>query len=282
MERIVEKVEKITEVIESRFPGYNVKVNPVHKNNVTKTGITIGNFDENGTMFPTFYLENYKTVEELMEAITFVLSSDLPEVNVSVLQNPDNIFYCIIGKHNTEMLSDVIYSEIPDTNLVKLYRVLAGQDKSGIKSAIIRKSIAETNGWSDDFIFKKGEENTPKLFQPKVMDLSAMFGFPGLEETKMDVLSNQTGINGAAALFYPDIMDKILLPEETRAVVLPSSIHEVIVVHGTEIETTEDYSELHTMVTSINGNPDCIQKEDILTNSIYLYTKEDGLKEIIF
>ena len=272
----MERIE-IKEIIEKSFPGYQVTIASVSKNNMKKTGITIRKPGEE--IAPTVFLEDFKTENELLEFLPSVLDMELPKFNNSVLQDPNNIFYYIVGDHNTELLKDSIYQKIPDTNLVKLYRVLVNKDDTGVQSTIIKKNM---NDWTDDFIFQKGEENTPKLFPPKMMDLGAMFGFPELEETKMEVLSNQAGINGAAALFYPDIMDKVLLPGETKAVILPSSVHEVIVVHGKEIEESDDFTDLYEMVKSINGDPSMIRKEDILTDSIYLYKKGDEIKEIIF
>ena len=59
-------------------------------------------------------------------------------------------------------------------------------------------------------------------------------------------------------------------------VILPSSIHEVLVI-SKQSEMASDLKMLKETVMAVNGDEDCIPPEDILSNNIYEYTREGGL-----
>lgn len=82
------------------------------------------------------------------------------------------------------------------------------------------------------------------------------------------VLTNSTGIFGAASLFYPFILEMIGERMGGNYYILPSSIHETIL-----IPDNEDYllSELEEMVWEINRTE--LMAEDWLSDSVYYFDK---------
>lgn len=87
----------------------------------------------------------------------------------------------------------------------------------------------------------------------------------------MYVLTNTERLNGAASLLYEGQLEKLakILGEEYY--VLPSSIHEVIIVPKSKVV---DKNDLSHMVNEINQEH--LQREEVLSNHAYYY---DGLKE---
>lgn len=93
-----------------------------------------------------------------------------------------------------------------------------------------------------------------------------------LQKTKMYVLANRRGKYGAAAIACRGIMEKVdrIFPEGFY--ILPSSIHECIIVRkggGLEVK------ELEKMVRNINMTP-VVKTEEILSDHVYEYDRERG------
>lgn len=85
---------------------------------------------------------------------------------------------------------------------------------------------------------------------------------------KAAVLTNNTGIFGAASLFYPYVLEMIGKRMEGSFFILPSSIHETILLPDDEAYRL---SELEDMVREINRTE--LLAEDWLSDSVYYYDK---------
>lgn len=90
----------------------------------------------------------------------------------------------------------------------------------------------------------------------------------------MIVVTNADRVNGAAVLFYNDVMDEIGEKLNGKFFVLPSSLHETIVVPD---NGTLDYKELLAMVTEINATQ--VDTQDKLTDQVYHYDVTDRVFE---
>ncbi len=90
------------------------------------------------------------------------------------------------------------------------------------------------------------------------------------------VLSNQTGIYGACCILYQDLLKNFADSFERDLIVLPSSIHEVLL---TPDEQGLSYDYLNAMVVQINHSE--VPVEDQLSNHIYLYTRKDDQLHIL-
>lgn len=84
----------------------------------------------------------------------------------------------------------------------------------------------------------------------------------------------KTDYYGAGILACPNILKEMREVNKTNYYLLPSSIHEVIIIpeEGPKFKATE----LLEIVKAVNGNPDVIKPTDILTDAVYYYGA-DGL-----
>lgn len=87
----------------------------------------------------------------------------------------------------------------------------------------------------------------------------------------MYVLTNRLGSYGAACIAYPYIMEMIGEVLERDYYVLPSSVHEVVIVPCSE---ELDIRELNEMVQDINRTE--VAEEEVLSNHVYLYKRSTG------
>lgn len=87
----------------------------------------------------------------------------------------------------------------------------------------------------------------------------------------MYVLSNTKGINGAGCLLYPDVLSGFASKIDNDLFVLPSSIHELILV---PYEESLGIYQLKEMVKEINQTQ--VPAEEVLSDAIYCYSKSKG------
>ena len=142
--------------------------------------------------------------------------------------------------------------------------------------------VSEDQLFSDAFTF--GPRNLPPVIRPlEAMVEGILEGDkepkePLSFEEQLDafdirheasVLTNSTGVFGAASLFYPFILEMIGERIGGNFFILPSSIHETIL-----IPDNEDYylTELEEMVWEINRTE--LLAEDWLSDSVYYYDRK--------
>ena len=92
---------------------------------------------------------------------------------------------------------------------------------------------------------------------------------------KMYILTNSTGINGATSLIYKDAIRNFANSKQCDFYILPSSIHEVILVPYEECISRE---ELKEMVNEVNCTQ--VPPEEILSDRVYIYRRETNMIEI--
>lgn len=106
--------------------------------------------------------------------------------------------------------------------------------------------------------------------------ISKLLGRPMPEQEEeggnMYVFSNQQGINGATVLIYPDALKEFISRyqvTEKYLFILPSSIHEIILVPANKLSMQES---LQQMVKEVNKSE--VAEEEILSNRILIYNCE--------
>ena len=90
------------------------------------------------------------------------------------------------------------------------------------------------------------------------------------------VLTNPAGVNGAACMAYPQVIKNFADRMGRDILILPSSIHEVLLVTDADHYDHEDMSQ---MVNDINLTE--VPPEDRLSNQIYRYRRKDDQITIV-
>lgn len=87
----------------------------------------------------------------------------------------------------------------------------------------------------------------------------------------LHVLTNRCGIYGASCMLYRDIIKDFADQEETDVIILPSSIHEVLLFPD---HLMFDHAFLCRTVQEINRED--VSEEDVLSDRIYIFSRETG------
>ena len=189
---------------------------------------------------------------------------------------------------NKKMLEETPY--IPFLDMAVVFYFLADNDQNGIASIRITNEIM--NDWKTDVkeLYTLASDNSKRIFEEKVMPMSKMFEEFNIDISKIRseeanriyeersepyVVTNNIGINGASVILYPDMLREIAAKLGGDFYVLPSSIHEVLVVSASE---DIDEKSLKKMVEDINRNyllpdeylSDNVYKYNLIYNSLYI------------
>mgnify|MGYP006992790556 FL=1 len=294
-------VEYMRKEQEKRFEGrLAIEVEHVKKNNGVLVTSLVGkkSEDKEGIMV---YLDSYYDafkegveLEQLSEDIYDMFNTyEKPDFPLDELgdfeQVKDKIFYKLVNyDKNLEMLKEVPH--VPYLDLALTFHVLVERNEKGQSICPVRQK--DRIKWGQDIgaLYELAKENTPKLFP---VSLCSMGWFmenilkdsqkecerPELDKFlsyKMDsplyILSNQSGIYGAAAVLYEDVLKNFAFMEECDVVLLPSSIHEFLLLPYKNITGPFDIDKTREMVEHINRVD--VPKTDILSDNVYLYDRE--------
>lgn len=275
---------------------YHVRLNDVKKNNgVVLRGITLMQDDSN--ISPTIYLNTYyDAYENGQTTIGTVIDSVLDtyeknKINRSVDMNffmnyekiKGRIIYKLINtEKNQEMLEDIPH--IPFHNLSIVFQCLVSEEMFGNATIMIHNAHMRIWKVNAKELYDQAMLNTPRLQGYVIQDMKTVLKeMMALEDNcgeieenlqgdvPMYVLSNRTRINGAACILYPDILKDFAEAMGTDVYILPSSVHEVILL---PTEGMQDCRQLKEMVKEINGTQ--VQEEEVLSDSVYFYHKKTG------
>ena len=90
------------------------------------------------------------------------------------------------------------------------------------------------------------------------------------DEFGMYVLSNSSKVFGAASILYPDVLKNFAEKLDRDLYILPSSVHEVILLPK---RSETEWETLQEMVKEVNATQ--LEEVEILSDSVYSYTKKD-------
>lgn len=252
----------------------------VLKNNgVVMIGLTI---KKTGNIIsPVIYLEEYykkylagASVEELSEDL-IERSRQTPETlrwDSSQLfdfeQIKDKIIYRLINtEENVKMLSEVPNLPMFDLSIVFYLQISISENENG--SILIRNAHLKLWNCSISMLYQLARENTPGICKPVLCRLADFLNANEMymeEECPILILSNETGINGAAALLYPKMPEHIYEAVGGNYYLLPSSVHEFLIVPEEEEVVPARLTEI---VKEVNRTE--IAKEEFLSDEIYYF-----------
>ena len=190
-------------------------------------------------------------------------------------------------EQNKEWLEDTIY--VPYLDLAAVVYVLTEDCEEGIKSFLLPKYFWDTLGvGTPEEYFPEIVANTKRLFPEslwcienrlkegenvwEIVPKSPEEKRNGLRAKQLYALSNRRKVNGAAVILYPELLMQIYEWFSGAFFVIPSSVHEVLLLKDTG---EEDEEVLNCMVSEVNEKQ--VEPEEVLAGHVYYYSAEKGL-----
>lgn len=117
---------------------------------------------------------------------------------------------------------------------------------------------------------KMGEKENAELLDEKWFDnvIDQISEDAGKEKIPMFVLTNKQKLYGAACMLYPEVLKNFAEKMRQDFYVLPSSVHEVILVPA---NAGTDQESLREIVTDINRTQ--VAEDEVLADSVYFYSR---------
>ena len=175
----------------------------------------------------------------------------------------DKVIIEVINRDtNKELLETLIHREYL-TDLAIVYRIVVGNQES----TLITNILFSEWGITEAELFSNAYYNTPNRSEFKLESMGAEFGVPD----EMLILTNEDGIFGAAGMMYPEKLNEAAEINGGNFYLLPSSLHELILV---DVEG-KDVNMLKDLVKTINTV--MVAPADYLSDNVYYYDRETEL-----
>lgn len=180
---------------------------------------------------------------------------------------------------NKEFLQDVPYMSVGN-GLALVCDIRIQQRDEGYYSAVVNNNLLQSLGRDRIDVFREALNSAWETDRPVLCSMeSKLFGGADLNlldnpmpvESGMYILSNTSSIHGAAALFYPDVQEKISEALGDNYYALPSSTEEFIIVPEC---VGLSHKELSDMVH--NANRTVVDPGQVLSDSVLKYDRERG------
>ena len=289
LKEFTKKVEKAAgEVLGDE---YQIRSQEVLKNNETRLmGLMIQKGDQN--VAPTIYLDGYHVRYEEGETFGDVMNSILADyhrgavssdVDISFFEHFEKVkdricFRLINTERNRVLLEDVPNVPFLDLSIVFFYAYHG--EEIGDGSILIHNNHMEKWQTSTGELMKLALENTPRLFGGTAMSmLETMREMVGdmeelledAENSPMTVISNHQRVNGAGVILYPHVLEEVARKAGGNLYVLPSSVHEMIVLPESQVP---DADFLRNLVSEVNRTQ--VDAPEVLSDTLYYFNLEDG------
>ena len=294
-----EFVEALKEKLSERGNDVDVKVSTVEKMNqsyeaitITPEGSNIG-MNMNLEVFAEAY-ESGVPFDEIVEQVTNKVEAhlaDMPTFDVQSLTDYEQMkdklaMEVVAADRNADLLAKVPHQEMEDMAVV--YRFVMESDENGRASILVSNDLLDKMGVTPEQLHADALENAPEL-RPAVIkgmsevmmdmmgeDAHEMFGideFP--QDEMMYVATVPDKISGAGVIAYQEFMDQAAEKLGGDFYILPSSIHEVLLVKD---DGAVNFNDLKSMVEDVNATQ--AAPEEKLTDSVYHYDSKEHIFEL--
>ncbi len=256
----------------------------IRNNDVVRYGISIRQGKEK--LSPTFYVDSYYeayqrkkiTVDEAAGEIVKQLGVlEKREFNCDFHAGIDmfagSITYRLISAtKNKKLLAETPY--IPFLDMAMIFTIVFGNSSAGVETLRINRNLKESWDISTEELYSLAKKNTPRIFPYKLESLTTVmeecFGELDIREyigePQMYILTNELGVYGASSILYPGMTDKITALLGGDFYVIPSSVHEVLVVPAEGVPEIENLDETIQLI-----NKEHVLDEEVLSDRAYYY-----------
>ncbi|MBO5373457.1 MAG: hypothetical protein J6A75_12200 [Lachnospiraceae bacterium] len=273
-----------------------VTLHPIIKNNhVVLDGLTIHekNLNISPTIYLNYYYDDYLGGKSLSEIQTDILnayeqSRSSEHMDFSFFTDYQKVKYRIVYKlihyeKNKELLKDVPY--IPFLDFAIVFCCLILNAPGGNATILIHNHHLTFWNTTTEQLYALAQKNTPVLLPFEVQSMedvlktfctdSPVFtdvDTDTLNMCPMFVLTNSSKLFGASCILYPNLLDNFANKIQSDLYIIPSSIHEVLLVPA---DHSSNISHFNRMIRDVNATQ--VQDEEILSNHVYFYSRSKGL-----
>lgn len=290
-QKFIETVKtQIEQVLEK-----NTYLHPVLKNNGSiYDGLVI--IDPILNISPTIYLNPYfhrylegVSLEDICEDILKTYHDNLPQKDFDITLFRDYekakeriIMKLIHAEKNKQLLKHVPHILIYDLAIVFLCCISDFMQEHA--TILIYNHHLPLWDVDTDTLYEAAKINSPKLLPSRLDNLHDVFehitdeSLPFLEEINISIMTNHLKIHGATCMVYPNLLEEVAEIYNDDIIIIPSSIHEVLVFPYSNFPKEYSLADLNAMIQEVNETQ--LTDEEILSDHYYIYHQDT--KEITY
>ncbi len=277
----------------------DVETRTVDKMNETYEALTVKPEDGivgvniNATVLYNDY-ENGRSYEEIVTGATNVAAEALqnqPSFDIESFKDYDKMkgtlaMEVVSKDRNAEILETVPHKDMEDMAVV--YRFVLGDTAAGTGTILVTNQMLDNYGITAEQLHADAMKNAPEIRPMEIKGmgevLAQQMGVEDLEmlglnippeQEQMFVASVEGNVHGAGVLAYEDFMDKASERVGGDFYILPSSVHEVLIIPD---NGNFDLKSLENMVKEVNATT--VDPVDKLTDSVYHYDSKNKIFEL--
>ena len=293
-------IEDVSDRLYEQGAEVNISVHEVNKLNESYEAITVtpegSNIGVNVGIDKFFgAYENGTPYEEVVDKAVDVVAHGIaqrPEFDIDSLTDYSQMeeklaMEVVSAEANKDLLETVPHKNMEDMAVV--YRFVLSSDDDGRASILVTNQIIESMGVTPEQLHADALENAPHIKPAEIRGMSEvmaelvgpeqaeMMGIVPMDpkDEQMFVATVPDKVHGAGVLAYQDFMDQAAERVGGDFFILPSSIHEILIVPDNgqmDLKTLED------MVKDVNATQ--VAPADKLTDSVYHYDSKAKIFEL--
>ena len=269
---------KLPEYMPDRCKNLRFCIKKINKNNgVELTGILI---DDGSKCTPIFYIDRMydsfcsnhdfkETIRMFAETIINTMDNKPDPDNIlkKIKENSNRIIPKLINaEKNQELLKNCPHRIFLD--LAVVYEIMLGTNQF----ILIRNGMSDYRGMTEEELYDLAVENIRN--QKQLITFAQMFAGivdeeVDLEEFPMLIVRTKCKTHGAGIMLCEDVLSEAADMLKSDLYILPSSIHEIIVL---PVDFRDDVTGLKDMVNTVNQTQ--VLPEEFLSDSVYFFDKQ--------
>lgn len=289
----------IKKTIETEIPGITIQIGrKPEEDSRNRTGIYIHKAGENASplLWLDYYHDEYRngktreeTVAEIIRDWKWALDQleEIPEASALDWEEAKKkVFLSLLSEEKRKCFQreDIITVDFLDLKLV--VRFCLHLSSKGIQSFPVTRKLALHHwGITEEELIRTAGDNAVTMFPPSLREMYQFLSDPHEtrnntgqgelihgEEPLADsiyLLFNSRGIYGASSICYNGLLPELFRRFGKGFYVIPSSIHEMILLPESQEESFLQPEELRKLIYQINRSE--VRPEERLSDSLYYY-----------
>lgn len=300
--------DTIKEYLPEDYRDAEVNILENRKLNTNYTGLTVTR--EGDTLAPTINLNNLfdsyskhpeHSITAVMQEVASVIQHTPETFDIGRIMDYDrvkkNLFMRLsAAEKNKDLLEHAPH--IRKEDLAITFHIMLDQSDKGTATTMINDNMMEAYGIDLDQLYQDALLNSPVICPAQIENMGEALSRMMIEDMKsagappeviqemekdlkesnkdnpMTIITNDRLVDGASAVFYPGVMDLVGERMQGDYFILPSSVHETLVVPD---DGRVSLQELTDMVKEVNMTQ--VNPEDQLTDQVYHYDIADHVFE---
>lgn len=300
--------DTIKEYLPEDYRDAEVNILENRKLNTNYTGLTVTR--EGDTLAPTINLNNLfdsyskhpeHSITAVMQEVASVIQHTPETFDIGRIMDYDrvkkNLFMRLsAAEKNKDLLEHAPH--IRKEDLAITFHIMLDQSDKGTATTMINDNMMEAYGIDLDQLYQVALLNSPVICPAQIENMGEALSRMMIEDMKsagappeviqemekdlkesnkdnpMTIITNDRLVDGASAIFYPGVMDLVGERMKGDYFILPSSVHETLVVPD---DGRVSLQELTDMVKEVNMTQ--VNPEDQLTDQVYHYDIADHVFE---